>query len=99
MDRFAASVAELRAVAVHEPFECTWGGLCVIGDDDAAAAKKAQRLGAADEAIVGGPETIARVIDELAHAGADWVALAPVDSRDPENAHRIGTDVLPLLAG
>lgn len=98
-DRFAASVAELRAVAVHDPFECSWGGLCVIDADDTAAAAKAQRLGASDGAIVGGPETVARAVDELGRAGADWVVLGPVDSRDPENARRLGADVVPRLVG
>ena len=41
------------------PFTVSWGGLVVLADDDDAAAAKAERLGAGDHVIVGGPELVA----------------------------------------
>lgn len=96
-ERFAARAAELRATAVRPAFACTWGGLFVLGDDDASAREKAERLGASKGTIVGGPDTVARAIDEYDHAGADWVIVAPIDSRDRENVARIAA-LRPLLA-
>jgi alkanesulfonate monooxygenase SsuD/methylene tetrahydromethanopterin reductase-like flavin-dependent oxidoreductase (luciferase family) len=89
-DRFARWSAALRGVAVHHPFECTWGGLVLLDDDDEAARHKAARLGASPGTIVGGPTTVAAALRAYVDAGADWVILAPVDPRDPDNAARIG---------
>ena len=86
VDRFAEQTAELRAAAVRDPFVCSWGGLVVMADTDAAAAAKAERLGAGDGTIVGGIPTITRAFGEYAAAGAGWVIAGPVDSRDPANA-------------
>jgi alkanesulfonate monooxygenase SsuD/methylene tetrahydromethanopterin reductase-like flavin-dependent oxidoreductase (luciferase family) len=97
VEKFASWVAGLRAVAAHEPFECSWGGLVVVDVDDERAAEKAQRLGAGAGTIVGGPATVAAALRSYASAGADWVIVAPVDSSDPENAVRFGTDVRELL--
>jgi alkanesulfonate monooxygenase SsuD/methylene tetrahydromethanopterin reductase-like flavin-dependent oxidoreductase (luciferase family) len=97
-ERFGRSSVALRAVAVHRPFECTWAGLAVLGDDDEAAASKASRLGAASGTLVGGSEAVARALGAYVEAGADWLILAPVDSRDPENAARLGARIRPLLA-
>ena len=44
------------AAAARSPFTLSWGGLVVLGDDDEAAAAKAERLGAGDHVLVGGPE-------------------------------------------
>lgn len=95
---FATRARAMRAASVREPFECTWGGLVVLGDDDASARTKADGLGAGDGTIVGGPDTIARAVEEYGRAGADWVILAPVDSRDPENATRLGALINDRLA-
>jgi len=97
-ERFAAAAELVRATAVRPSFECTWGGLIVLGDDDASARAKAERLGAGAGVIVGGPATVARAVGEYGRAGADWVILAPVDSRDPENAFRLGREVTSHLA-
>lgn len=95
---FETTAAAVRAAAVRPSFECTWGGLIVLGENDASARMKAERLGASDGTIVGGPATLARSIDAYGRAGADWVILAPVDSRDPENAIRLGHEVKARLA-
>jgi alkanesulfonate monooxygenase SsuD/methylene tetrahydromethanopterin reductase-like flavin-dependent oxidoreductase (luciferase family) len=96
-ERFAARAAEVQANAVRPSFACTWGGLFVLGDDDASARERADRLGAGPGTIVGGPATVARAIDEYGRAGASWVIVAPIDSRDPENVARVAA-VRPLLA-
>ena len=96
--KFAAWVSGLRAVAAHEPFECSWGGLVVLDTDDDRAAEKAKRLGAGAGTIVGGPATVAAALRAYANGGADWVIVAPVDSSNPDNAVRLGTEVRELLA-
>jgi alkanesulfonate monooxygenase SsuD/methylene tetrahydromethanopterin reductase-like flavin-dependent oxidoreductase (luciferase family) len=97
-ERFEADAAALRSVAARPSFECTWGGLVVLGEDDATARTKAERLGASSGVIVGGPATVAGAVDAYGRAGADWVILAPVDSRDPENALRLGNEVKARLS-
>jgi alkanesulfonate monooxygenase SsuD/methylene tetrahydromethanopterin reductase-like flavin-dependent oxidoreductase (luciferase family) len=69
----------------------------VVGDDDEDAAEKAARVQASPGTIVGGPDGVARRLDDYAAAGADWVVLGPIDSGDPANAHRLGARVQPLL--
>jgi alkanesulfonate monooxygenase SsuD/methylene tetrahydromethanopterin reductase-like flavin-dependent oxidoreductase (luciferase family) len=90
-----------RAVEVHGAsrpgFECSWGGLVVVAEDDVLAAEKAARLGADATTIVGGPETVARGLQRYADAGAAWVVVAPVDSSDPANARVLGERVAPML--
>ena len=87
----------MRRLADRADFDCTWGGLLVIGDDDEDAAEKAVRLQASPGTIVGGPDAVARQLDAYAAAGADWVVLGPIDSQDPANAQRLGARVQPLL--
>ena len=99
VEKFASWTAGLRAVAAHEPFECSWGGLVVLDADDARAAEKAERLGAGAGTIVGGPATVAAALRGYASGGADWVIVAPVDSSDQDNAVRLGTEVRELLRG
>lgn len=94
---FRAEAAEMRRMADRADFDCTWGGLVVVGDDDEAAAEKAVRVQASPGTIVGGPDGVARQLDGYGAAGADWVVLGPIDSHDPANAHRLGARVQPLL--
>jgi len=96
-DEFAEHVPEVRGPARRSPFHCSWGGLIVLDVDDVAAAEKARRLSAPDFALVGGPATLAARLADYADAGTDWVIAAPVDASDPENARRLGREVLPLL--
>jgi alkanesulfonate monooxygenase SsuD/methylene tetrahydromethanopterin reductase-like flavin-dependent oxidoreductase (luciferase family) len=88
-DRFGRWAEALRAVAVRKAFECTWGGLAVLDDDDASADAKATRLKAPSGTIVGGAGRVAEALGEYSAAGADWVIVGPVDSRDPQNAVRL----------
>jgi alkanesulfonate monooxygenase SsuD/methylene tetrahydromethanopterin reductase-like flavin-dependent oxidoreductase (luciferase family) len=86
-----------RDAGVEGEFTLSWGGLVVLGADDADAATRAGRLRAGAHTLVGGSAT---VVDELARygaAGADWVVLGPVDASDPANADRIGSELVPML--
>lgn len=86
VERFAEQAAAVRSAAVRDPFVCSWGGLVVMADTDAAAAAKASRLGAGPGTVVGGVDTMTAALGEYVAAGAGWVVAGPVDSRDPGNA-------------
>ena len=88
---------EPAAAAARSPFTVSWGGLVVLGDDDDAAAAKAERLGAGDHVIVGGPDLVADALRAYVDAGAEWLMIGPVDSSDPENARILGEEILPRL--
>jgi len=98
IDWFRSNAVEVRAAAARESFVCSWGGLAVLDTDDARANAKAERLGARPDTLVGGPDTMASALRDFAAAGAEWVIVGPVDSRDPENASVLGEQVKPLLA-
>jgi alkanesulfonate monooxygenase SsuD/methylene tetrahydromethanopterin reductase-like flavin-dependent oxidoreductase (luciferase family) len=97
--RDAELVREMVEGAGRDPsrFDLTWGGLVVVGETDAAAAAKAERLQPSTGTLVGGPERVADALRELALVGATWVILGPVDSADPDNASILGEAVAPLL--
>jgi alkanesulfonate monooxygenase SsuD/methylene tetrahydromethanopterin reductase-like flavin-dependent oxidoreductase (luciferase family) len=97
VDYFASQVEETRAMGAKPDFDCTWGGLVVLAEDDARAQAKADRLGASDRVIVGGPATVAAALASYGAVGADWVIVAPLDSRDPGNARLLADQVMPLL--
>jgi alkanesulfonate monooxygenase SsuD/methylene tetrahydromethanopterin reductase-like flavin-dependent oxidoreductase (luciferase family) len=94
--RFGAQTRQLRALATRR---CTvsWGGLVVLGDTDAAARRKHERLEPPSETIVGGPEQVTERLQAYVTAGADWIIVGPVDSADPENAAIFGERIAPLL--
>ncbi len=94
---FGALAADTRGMADRADFECTWGGLVVVDEDDHRAAEKALRLQPSAGTIVGGPEGMARQLDEIGAAGASWAIVGPVDSQDPTNALVLGQQVKPLL--
>ncbi len=96
-ERFGGRVASTCGDARHQPFACSWGGLVVLADDDAAAKAKWQRLGANPAAIHGGPDRVATALDRYAAAGANWLILGPIDSQNPENARRLGEQLAPRL--
>jgi alkanesulfonate monooxygenase SsuD/methylene tetrahydromethanopterin reductase-like flavin-dependent oxidoreductase (luciferase family) len=97
LEWFRSSAAEASAAATREPFVCSWGGLAVLDTDDDRANAKAERLGARPGTLVGGPDTMAASLRDFAAAGAEWVIVGPVDSRDPANAAILGEQVKPLL--
>lgn len=92
-DRFAEEHRTIAALAARigaAPVLATWGGLCVMAPTDAAAAEKAERLGASPRTLVGSPATMAERLRSYGEAGAGWVVLGPVDSSDPANAGLLG---------
>lgn len=99
VERFAAQAAEAAAAAVRDPFVCSWGGLVVMADTDAAARVKAERLGAGPGTIVGGIDAMAAALGAYVAAGAGWVIAGPVDSRDPANAATLAAVRARLLGG
>jgi alkanesulfonate monooxygenase SsuD/methylene tetrahydromethanopterin reductase-like flavin-dependent oxidoreductase (luciferase family) len=96
-ERFAAEVHDIRALATGRCV-ISWGGLVVIGEDDAAARRKAERLDPPAHAIVGGPERVAERLREYIAVGAEWIIAGPVDSGDVENPAILAERVAPLLA-
>ena len=99
--RFATEAREVRSRATASgprPFEVSWGGLVVMGEDEAAALRKCERLDPPPDAIVGGPERVADRLREYIAAGADCVVAGPVDSGDLENPALLAERIVPLLA-
>ena len=94
---FAEHARALTATAAHHPFECSWSGLVVADESDAAATDRAHDLDAGPDTIVGGPEQVAAAVRELGDMGAAWVILGPVDAADPRTARVVGDAVLPLV--
>ncbi|MSO78407.1 MAG: LLM class flavin-dependent oxidoreductase [Acidimicrobiia bacterium] len=88
----------MRPEAVRSPFECTWSGLVVLDETDAAATERAAQMHASSDTIVGNPATVAGALAELADGGADWAILGAVDAADPRTVRLLGESVMPLLA-
>jgi alkanesulfonate monooxygenase SsuD/methylene tetrahydromethanopterin reductase-like flavin-dependent oxidoreductase (luciferase family) len=95
--RFREQATNLQVAAARSPFTLSWGGLVVLGEDDDAAAAKADRLAARDHVIVGGPDVVASALRPYVDAGAEWIVLGPVDSSDPDNARIVGEEIVPRL--
>jgi alkanesulfonate monooxygenase SsuD/methylene tetrahydromethanopterin reductase-like flavin-dependent oxidoreductase (luciferase family) len=89
----------MRPSVVRSPFACTWSGLVVLDETDAAARERAEKLHASSDTIVGGPATVADALKVLVDGGADWVILGAVDASDPRTARLLGDAVMPLLNG
>jgi len=84
VDHFAAHVAELRRVTSELP-TCSWGGLVVVGADEADVEAKRARLHPAPSVITGTPPEVAEGLRGYVDAGAAWVIVGPLDSTDPGN--------------
>ena len=97
LEKFRAQAANLQSAAARAPFTVSWGGLVVLAEDDSSAAAKAERLGAGDGVIVGGPEVVATALRAYVDAGAEWLMIGPIDSADPDNARILGEEILPRL--
>jgi alkanesulfonate monooxygenase SsuD/methylene tetrahydromethanopterin reductase-like flavin-dependent oxidoreductase (luciferase family) len=101
--RFARDAAWVREEAERAgrppgAVECTWGGLAVLGADEAEAEAKLDRLGGPRPGLVwGGPERVAEALAAYGKEGAGWVIVGPLDSGDPDNAAILGGAVKPLL--
>jgi alkanesulfonate monooxygenase SsuD/methylene tetrahydromethanopterin reductase-like flavin-dependent oxidoreductase (luciferase family) len=99
--QFAAGIDDIRSRSTGEASAArvvpSWAGLVVLGEDDNAAGRKRERLGASPDAIVGGPERVAERLREYIAVGAEWIIAGPVDSADPDNAAILGERIAPLL--
>ena len=72
-------------------FIYSWGGLAVVAPTRAEAEEKRDRLGGDRPDVVwGDPPLVAETIAAYAAAGADWVILGPIDSREASNAAVLG---------
>ncbi len=96
--QFTEWARAMRPTAVRAPFACTWSGLVVLDETDAAASERAAALHVSSDTIVGGPATVADALAVLADDGAEWVILGAVDASDPRTARLLGDAVAPLLA-
>ena len=77
---------------------CSRGeGSWSLGEDEAAAQRKRDRLDPPPGVIVGGPERVAEQLRAYVAAGAEWIIAGPVDSSDPENPALFGELIAPLL--
>ena len=85
----------VRAVAPDATL--TWGGLALVGRDDAQAAQKAEGRTLGPDVVMGGPERVAAQLRAYAGVGAEWAILGPIDASDPENATILGEAVAPLV--
>jgi alkanesulfonate monooxygenase SsuD/methylene tetrahydromethanopterin reductase-like flavin-dependent oxidoreductase (luciferase family) len=83
-DELARDESLVREIAPSATL--TWGGLVLMGDDDAAASAKAAKRTLAPGVIVGGPARVADRFGEYVARGAEWVIAGPIDSSDPHNA-------------
>jgi alkanesulfonate monooxygenase SsuD/methylene tetrahydromethanopterin reductase-like flavin-dependent oxidoreductase (luciferase family) len=97
LEQFRGQSANLRSAAARSPFTVSWGGLVVLAENDATATAKAERLGAGNGVLVGGPDLVATALRAYGDAGADWLMIGPVDSADPDNARILGEEILPRL--
>jgi alkanesulfonate monooxygenase SsuD/methylene tetrahydromethanopterin reductase-like flavin-dependent oxidoreductase (luciferase family) len=94
--REARTVSDHLAVSRAE-FTLSWGGLVVLGGDEAEADQKRARLDPPPGTVVGGPARAAEAFRAYGAAGAEWVIVGPIDSSDPDNAALIGEQIVPLL--
>ncbi len=74
--------------------ELTWAGTVVLGPDDESARAKAN---APDDALVGGPETVARALNELLSAGATHLICSLLDAGVVGSYELLAERVRPLL--
>ena len=92
----ALRVSEFADAAGRRAVELTWAGLVVIGaDDDAARAKAGKRR--PGDAVIGGPDALARHIDAVVAAGARHVVLTFTDAGKPGSYELLAEKVRPLL--
>jgi alkanesulfonate monooxygenase SsuD/methylene tetrahydromethanopterin reductase-like flavin-dependent oxidoreductase (luciferase family) len=83
--RFGADAALVREVAPDATL--TWGGLVLLGDDDADATTRAEARSRVprEDVLVGGPQRLAAQLAAYVELGASWIIAGPVDATDPRN--------------
>jgi alkanesulfonate monooxygenase SsuD/methylene tetrahydromethanopterin reductase-like flavin-dependent oxidoreductase (luciferase family) len=95
LDAFVEDAARVRAIAGERPFEISWAGQVILGDDDSDAAA---RLGARDPAqyVTGGPETIRTELERAITAGAGHLIVALPAAAKPGAYEALAETVAPL---
>lgn len=84
VEHFATHVDEIRAAA-PDGFACSWGGLVLVGADDAQVTAKQRRRSPSPEVVTGTPERVADELRPYVDAGAEWLVVGPLDASDPAN--------------
>ncbi|MFZ4585470.1 MAG: LLM class flavin-dependent oxidoreductase [Acidimicrobiia bacterium] len=100
--QFAQDLASLHAKVIDndwepERFVATWGGLVLLGESEADAEQKRQRIDPAPDVVVGGPERVAEALRAFGEAGAQWCVCGPADPTNPDNAAILGEVIAPLV--
>lgn len=94
-ERFAQDAGSVLAYAGDRPVELTWGGLVVLDETDAKAAGRAKDR--SDDAIVGGPETVAEALGGFAATGATHLIVTPAGPWNETTVDLLATEVAPRL--
>ena len=76
---WALSPLTFRAYADEVGVPVTWGGQVLVGRSPEEAADKSARYGTRPGLVSGTVDDLARHLDELADAGAEWAVCAPLD--------------------
>ena len=95
LDAFAEDAARVRAIAGERPFQISWAGQVILGEDDADARA---RLGSRDPAqyITGGPETVRTQLERAVSAGAGHLIVALPAAGSPGAYEALAEVVAPL---
>jgi alkanesulfonate monooxygenase SsuD/methylene tetrahydromethanopterin reductase-like flavin-dependent oxidoreductase (luciferase family) len=101
-ETFAREAAEVHSLVdrlSRDPsrFTPSWGGLVLLGHNEADAEAKRRRYEPGANVLVGGPERVAEALQGYVVAGARWLMVGPLDSTDPDNAAILGESILPML--
>ena len=95
---FALEAESVRRAAGDRSVELSWGGLVMLGADDADATDK---LGTrpASEYVVGGPATVAAYLSDIAQAGARHLVVTLPDASKPGTYELLAHEVRPRVGG
>ena len=97
-DDISAGAVEVARVAGERVVAITWAGQVFLGPTDAAAQERWGER-AKPRSIIGGPETVAQRLKELAAAGASHLIASFVNASEEEPLRLIAEEVRPLLDG
>lgn len=95
LDAFVEDAARVRAIAGARPFEISWAGQVILGEDEDDAAA---RLGTRDptQYVTGGPEAIRTELERAVAAGAGHLIVALPDAGRPGAYEALAEVVGPL---
>ena len=95
LDTFIEDAGRVRAIAGERPFEISWAGQVILGDDDADAAA---RLGTRDptQYVTGGPQTVRAQLERAVTAGAGHLIVALPAASRPGAYEALAEAVAPL---